>query len=187
MGKRCMSCIYRADDCSGLRGGCIYILATGKSRLKEAYEATGDKHLTKKVKRALNSNKCRHYIKGPRVQVEEERQISLPGSRARRKQIDNAKARELHATGLTDSEIGKRLGVQTKTIRQWRMRNKLQSNYSPRKPWKLTEEEALQRHREGWSDSRLARELGVSAQTVGRWRKQNGLPVNYGRGRDADL
>lgn len=60
--KKCSTCIYRAQYYLG----CDYISHTGKSRVKQVYDALGVDELTKEAKRALRPENCRNYVFGPR-------------------------------------------------------------------------------------------------------------------------
>lgn len=76
---------------------------------------------------------------------------------------------KLYRQGLTDTEIGKRVGVRPDCIFHWRKHRHL-----PRVKGlqKLRLEDLFER---GYTDDEIAAKLGMKRPTVGRWRRGLGL------------
>lgn len=105
--KRCMSCIYYRTNSTGhsVLPTCDYILIEGHRRGCPA----GDE--------------CNKYV--PSVKTKSRGMIRLP--------VEEAIVFEMYEHGMTDTEIGKDLGVSAKAIADWRKRRDLPSQHSIRR------------------------------------------------------
>lgn len=87
--------------------------------------------------------------------------------------------RSLYQQGLSDREIGRRLGLDGKTIGYWRASRGLPSNHPLLGP--MTADRQAQRrqlYNAGWSDAQIARRQGVTEFAVAHWRRLRQLPAN---------
>lgn len=104
-GARCKDCFYRARESSVHL--CDYASMTGHTR------------------KAQPPEKCTYYQKECRPRE--------AGKAAGRQQHDWAGAMALWKAGKTDPEIAKAIGVGRQSVRNWRMRNSLSSNWNREK------------------------------------------------------
>lgn len=101
--------------------------------------------------------------------------------------------RDLYAQGLSDFDIANELGLAESTIKEWRTKEKLPSNFTPVRTTPLTAEQQAFRqdlYEKGFNDGDIARAEGVSVTAVQSWRRNRKLPANQVPGRpvrpDAD-
>lgn len=89
----------------------------------------------------------------------------------------HAARQRLYDLGMTDRQIGQKLGVTHVAIRAWRRVRGLAGNGRsggqalPRRQ----HEERMRFYRLGWSDSRIGRACGCSRFAVWKWRRDHGL------------
>lgn len=104
---------------------------------------------------------------------------------------ENPEFMRLYRDGLNDTEMAKALEVSHDTVRRWRRRNGLDSNWhhgigTARKNYRrITEQEEKQLMglwKSGKNDHQIAKIAGRYPNTIWRWRERNGLPRNCGRG-----
>jgi len=106
--------------------------------------------------------------------------VSLPAG-----MLNNRKNREkyeLYKQGKTDKQIAETLGLNKKTICNWRKRNNLEVNRSKRKGniginWKKHNEK-MKLWNEGLTDGEIAKKLNISKGRVRQWRYKHQLIAN---------
>ena len=92
------------------------------------------------------------------------------------------KALELYNAGLNDTQIAEDLNITTMTVRKWRERMNLSSNWRPTgRPRRLSEDEAMSLYKKGLTDKQIAHLTGTYFKTVANWRYRHGLPANKKR------
>jgi len=88
---------------------------------------------------------------------------------------------QLYGYGLSDREIGKRIGVTKVTIAHWRKRRGLAPNKQSSKANVLpdkVDKERLTLWRRGMTDADIAARLGCTRQAIALWRRRNGHKRN---------
>jgi DNA-binding NarL/FixJ family response regulator len=84
------------------------------------------------------------------------------------------KAREMYDAGLSDGEIGRRLGISDASVRRWR--------YREGRPAQIFHSERVERILELWgkglSDGAIAKELQIDKNRVQQVRRRRGLPYH---------
>ena len=113
--ERCETCVFRMEGGKPYR--CNYLTLTGHTRKAEEPED------------------CTHYIKGNRLETQEqtarflqelaEKQQKKPD---KRRKYDWGRAEKLYRAGANDGEIAKELGACATAVYQWRKRMKLPAN-----------------------------------------------------------
>lgn len=155
---------------------CNCLKETGQSRVKTAYELTGDKMITKRVLELLEPENCPCYVWDGKAKKK-------PAPPMIRKAFDEDKFRELHALGKTDSELGRVFGVATTTAQKWRIKLGLPANRG--RGWHQVDwEQARKLHNEGKTDREIAAALDCAVKTVRSWRAREGRHANKWRGTD---
>lgn len=104
----------------------------------------------------------------PKPKPKPKRKRRIPGSDPERLAL----IRSLHAEGLQDQQIGKRLGIGARRVCELRALLGLRSNRV------LALEHIKRRNGEGWTDAEIAAELGRSRRSVTSARHNLGLPLN---------
>lgn len=92
--------------------------------------------------------------------------------------------RELYLRGDSDAQIGRALGVNRYSIRDWRRRHGLPSNVlAPLADptYQSRCQERLRRWELGETDAKIADAEGCDPTTVSHWRRSKGLALNYDR------
>ena len=88
----------------------------------------------------------------------------------------------LLAEGLTDAQIGDRLGIQRDTVGMYRRRLGLESNQPKRgaveSPLKIRRRRIRELHEAGFADAQIVKELGLSETQVQYMRRRLGLTAN---------
>jgi DNA-binding transcriptional regulator YiaG len=96
------------------------------------------------------------------------------------RKADFKKIEELYNEGLTDTGIAKITNVHQQTVRKWRDRNGLLSNYVKNGMLSDTESALLEElYTEGYTDLMMAQQLNISQRKVCNWRMMNNKLPNY--------
>ena len=94
----------------------------------------------------------------------------------------HAERLRLYNLGLSDVDIGKRVGCSKDRIFYWRKLHGLPAHFDPRKErqrfGRRRDKERLPFYRLGWTDAAIARAVGADRNTVRRWRESRGLPAH---------
>ena len=87
---------------------------------------------------------------------------------------------ELYNQGLSDHQIAEILYYNVSTIRNWRTKNKLHTNYDAKNSRIETNEEAerIRLYNKGYTDSEIGYRCGLKKGSVSAWRRKRGLPPN---------
>jgi len=92
-----------------------------------------------------------------------------------KKKIDDKKAMELYQQGYSDIQISKKFNCHWTSVRAWRMRRGLHTNYSKTE---IDYEVATKLYNAGKSDVEIGTAIGCHPTSIYTWRKRNGLPAN---------
>ena len=179
--KKCWNCKWAITGNSYGGTECNYAAHHEESRIIQAYRACGVDHATEETDRMLSGETCAFYEQGARVYRKIE-SVPLPGSNPKAltkepkkvKHYDWERARELHAQGLHDGEIGAVLGCSGTTVYEWRRREGLppiKRRTETRYDW----ERAREMLARGCGVSAIARALGCSLSSVKAWKQREGL------------
>ena len=112
---RCLKCRFHGWLSGELC--CDYMWFTGRSRTAQMTEADRDRP-------------CRFFESGKRVPIKE-KPITEGARQAPRYRFDQRKMRELYDAGLLDYQIACEMGCTADTVKSFRKRNSLPSNYHP--------------------------------------------------------
>jgi len=94
--------------------------------------------------------------------------------------------KKLYNEGLNDNEIARRMNVSATTVRYWRCKLKLKSNYTRKR--KVDLEKLIQLREQKYSIREIAEQLGVNFGTIGYWfRKLKIKPLRIRRVRKVNL
>lgn len=82
--------------------------------------------------------------------------------------------------GLIDAEIARQCGVSREAIRQWRVKNNLESNgYANNEDRRILKDQArMKLYRSGFTDRQIAGRVNVAPATIRSWRWIRELRAN---------
>lgn len=112
--RNCRDCQFQAEK--DMPYGCNYATITGHTRLA-----------------APPGDGCPYKVKGPRLErMVAQKEVTIK-RRDHRRKIDDRKAMRLYQEGKNDVEMGEALGVRQESVRLWRKRMGLKSQYELKK------------------------------------------------------
>lgn len=176
--QRCRSCHYYSNEI----GCCDYIGITGHTRGEIVCLPNGRRYIR-------YPEICQHYrrkagtVAAPGTMNFEAAAAKTVKEKPRRRALKEFPERlELYRQGLTDAEIGEKLGVSAKTIANWRLSRELPAHSSQARQFEHNETKRLELYDQGLTDSELAAACGCHIETIRAWRRRHRLE-NNGPGR----
>lgn len=170
--SKCRKCKYRCTLGSHIY--CDYLAKTGKPR--QLVSPSGDACTVFEAGKPQREE--RDFVVSLKASAahKERKKTPKPAPKPRVSKLDEAKAKELHAQGLTDTQIGAAFGLSKYTIRSWRLSNNLPVNRKERAVRRtVNDADIVALHNRGLSDKQVAAQLSISPSSVSRALRMNGI------------